>query len=120
MNQRIRELRTSLNLNQEVFGKRLGITKTAVSKMELNTYSITETMYKLICIEFNVNEDWLRTGEGEMFFTETYEEELNNILADILTADNKQKMSILKEISKLEDHESELILQLLKTINKNK
>ncbi len=120
MNQRIRELRTYLNLNQEVFGKRLGITKTAVSKMELNTYSITETMYKLICIEFNVNEEWLRSGKGDIFYQKSYEDELHESLGNLLVTGTEQTLNILKEISKLEDHESELILQLLKTINKNK
>lgn len=67
MNERIKQLRKRMNLNQEEFGKRLGVTKTAISKMELGTYNITDTMLKLICSEFNINENWLRTGEGEMF-----------------------------------------------------
>lgn len=64
MNERIKKLRREENLNQEDFGKRLGVTKTAISKMELGTYNVTDTMIKLICSEFNVNENWLRTGEG--------------------------------------------------------
>lgn len=66
MNERIKLLRKEENLNQEDFGKRLGVTKTAISKMELGTYNVTDTMIKLICSEFNVNEDWLRTGEGKI------------------------------------------------------
>lgn len=66
MNERIKLLRKEENLNQEDFGKRLGVTKTAISKMELGTYNVTDTMIKLICSEFNVNEIWLRTGEGEI------------------------------------------------------
>ncbi|MFR6349802.1 MAG: helix-turn-helix domain-containing protein [Enterocloster aldenensis] len=63
MNERLRELRKKCGLSQEEFGKKLGVTKTAVSKMELGTYQITDTMLKLICSEFNVNEKWLRSGE---------------------------------------------------------
>lgn len=64
MNERLRELRKKCDLSQEEFGKKLGVTKTAVSKMELGTYQITDTMLKLICSEFNANERWLRFGEG--------------------------------------------------------
>ena len=48
MNERLRELRKKCGLSQEEFGKKLGVTKTAVSKMELGTYQITDTMLKLM------------------------------------------------------------------------
>ncbi|MBU5438326.1 helix-turn-helix domain-containing protein [Tissierella sp. MSJ-40] len=67
MNNRIKEIRKSKGLSQEKFGKQLGVTKTSISKMELGTYNVTDTMIKLICTEFNVNEEWLRYGKGEMF-----------------------------------------------------
>ena len=64
MNERLRILRKRLGMSQEAIGEKLGVTKTAVSKMELGTYQITDTMVKLLCSKFNVNEDWLRTGSG--------------------------------------------------------
>lgn len=67
MNKRVKELRTSLNLSQEVFGKKLGITKSAVSNIETGRFNATDTILKLMCTEFNVNEEWLRDGVGEMF-----------------------------------------------------
>ena len=45
----------------------MGITTTAVSKIEKKTNNLTEQNIKAICREFNVNEEWLRTGNGEMF-----------------------------------------------------
>lgn len=66
MNQRLKILRKLKKMSQEEFGKKIGVTKTAVSKMELGTYNITDSMIKLVCKEFNINEDWLRHGEGEM------------------------------------------------------
>ena len=66
MNQRLKIIRKLKKMNQEEFGKKIGVTKTAVSKMELGTYNITDSMIKLICKEFNINEDWLRHGDGEM------------------------------------------------------
>lgn len=71
MNERIRELRKKLNLTMEKFGGRLGVGKTAISKIEKGDNSLTDQMFKSICREFNVNEEWARTGKGEMFVSNT-------------------------------------------------
>lgn len=71
MNERIKELRKNLNLTMEKFGTRLGVGKTAISKLENGERNLTDLMSKSICREFNVNEEWLRTGKGEMFVSNT-------------------------------------------------
>lgn len=65
--ERIKELRKSLGLTLEKFGEQLGVTKQTVSRIENGVNNLTEQMIKSICREFNVNEEWLRDGEGEMF-----------------------------------------------------
>lgn len=67
MNDRLRLLRNALHLSQEEFGKRVGVTKTAISRLESGSNRITDRMLKLISREFNVVIDWLETGRGEMF-----------------------------------------------------
>lgn len=67
MNERVKELRKSLDLTLDKFGKRLGVSNAAISRIENGINSITEQMLKAICREFNVNEEWLRDGKGEMF-----------------------------------------------------
>ena len=67
VNERIKELRKKLGLTLEKFGDRLGVGKTAINKLEKGENNVTDQMFKSICREFNVNEKWLRTGEGEMF-----------------------------------------------------
>lgn len=74
MNERIKEIRKTLNLTMEKFGKRLGVGKTAISKIEKGDNSLTDQMFKSVCREFNVNEEWLRTGTGEMFIPNTSNE----------------------------------------------
>lgn len=64
MNNRIRETRRALDLSQEAFGERLGITGSGLSNIESGKRNVTEQMILAICREFNVNEEWLRTGEG--------------------------------------------------------
>lgn len=67
MNDRVHKIRKSKGLSQERFGKRLGVTKTSISRLESGINNVTDTMIKLICSEFGVNEEWLRTGQGDMY-----------------------------------------------------
>ena len=83
-NERIKKLRTTLGLTLEKFGSRLGVGKTAISNIENNKRGITEQMRKAICREFNVNEDWLRYGTGEMFIEKTVDQKLSEFAADLM------------------------------------
>lgn len=77
---RVRAIRTSdvVNLTTEKFGERIGIQKSAVSKIENGRVSLTDQVKLLICREFRVNQTWLETGEGEMFL-ETSSPELQEL-----------------------------------------
>ena len=63
---RIRQIRENSRLNQGEFAKRLNFSQGAVSDFEGNKKPIAEKYIQLICLEFGVNEDWLRTGNGDM------------------------------------------------------
>ena len=65
--QRVFDLRKQIGLNQAEFGKRIGVTRSAICNYENGSRSISEQAILSICREFNVNETWLRTGNGEMF-----------------------------------------------------
>lgn len=67
MNERIKELRKTLGLSGEKFGESLGLTKMAISNIENGRYNVTDQTIKFICLSYNVNENWLRTGDGSMF-----------------------------------------------------
>ena len=69
MNERIKlvRLHPSIKLNQSAFGERLGITAAGVSRIESGERNPSNQIILAICRAFNVNEKWLRTGEGEMF-----------------------------------------------------
>lgn len=64
MNERIKLIRKEANLSQEDFGNRLSITKASISRLESGINNPSDQTISLICKEFNVNEEWLRTGEG--------------------------------------------------------
>ena len=62
--ERVKEVRKAQNMTLEEFGKRLNVTEVTMSNIERGHRGLTERMLKDICREFNVNEDWLRTGAG--------------------------------------------------------
>lgn len=67
MNERIKELRKTLGLSGEKFGEPLGVQRMAISQIETGKNNLSEQMIKSICMAYNVNENWLRTGDGSMF-----------------------------------------------------
>ena len=64
---RIKELRTSLRLTQAEFGDHLGIGRAAVGAIENRVATVTDRNIQLLSKQFAVSEEWLRTGEGDMF-----------------------------------------------------
>lgn len=101
MNQRIRELRKSLGLTLENFGKRVGVGKTAISRLENGSNGVTPQMFKSICREcWNgkfVNEEWLRNGIGEMFIELPEEDEVAGYVADLLENQDNPFFTIIVE-----------------------
>lgn len=67
MNERLKLLRKSLHLSQEEFGKNLGVTKTAISKLEKGENKLTRQMVLSICRTYKTNENWLLNGTGDIF-----------------------------------------------------
>ncbi|MBP2631439.1 MAG: Cro/Cl family transcriptional regulator [Firmicutes bacterium] len=67
LNERIKRIRKHLGLNQKEFAEKLSITQSGVSWMEQPNKVVSDQSIRLICTLFNANEQWLRTGEGEMY-----------------------------------------------------
>lgn len=82
---RIKAVRLSRGLSQEKFGSIIKISGAGVSRLESGGNNASEQTRSLICKEFNVNETWLRTGEGEMMAPIDQEEEILGFVRDLLT-----------------------------------
>lgn len=67
MKDRIKTLRKTLKMTQQEFADRIGIKRNTVGLYEIGQSGISDTVIRAICREFGVNEEWLRTGSGEMF-----------------------------------------------------
>lgn len=89
MNERIKEVRKHFGFNQKEFAEKLGITQSGVSWMEQPENTVSDQNIRLICTLFSVNENWLRSGEGEMF-TETKETVLFKA-AELLNLDDTEQ-----------------------------
>lgn len=101
---RLKELRKTLGLSQEAFGSKLGVQKSAISKIEKGENGLKEQLIKLICMEFNVNETWLRTGEGQMFNELSREEEIAEYLGDLIVGNSEEvdfQKRFIRVLSKL-------------------
>jgi len=66
-NQRIRKLRRELDLTQQEFAERIGVSRANIGKYETGISEPSAAVLSLICREFDVREEWLRNGEGEIF-----------------------------------------------------
>lgn len=67
MEERLKELRKTLGLNQEDFGSKIGLTRSAICNYENGSRTLMEQTIISICREFNVNRAWLVEGIGDMF-----------------------------------------------------
>lgn len=84
MKERIRTLRKELGLNQSDFGNKIGVKQGTVAGYESGARTPLDTVIASICREFNVNENWLRTGEGEMFEQMTEQQKILKYTALLL------------------------------------
>lgn len=84
--ERVKTIRTSpqISLSLEKFGARLGVQRSAMSKIENGHVALTDQMVFSICREFGVNEEWLRTGEGPQFVEITRAEQIQQMVDDIM------------------------------------
>lgn len=102
INQRVKQIRQSLNLSQAKFAKALSISNGYIAGIELEHNNVNDRLVKLICFTFNTRENWLKTGEGSMF------DEQPNQLAELTSATFKElkpeyQEYIFKQIDQLLD-----------------
>ena len=115
--QRVKEVRKALNLTMEEFGKSLGVTKAAISNIENGTRGLTDQMFLSICRVYNVNEEWLRSGTGEMFVPMTKDEQIEEFFGDVLRDEEDDfRRRLISVLAKLTPDEWGLLEEKLKEI----
>lgn len=136
--ERIKQLRKELGMTQEKFADRIGLKRNSVALIELGRETSDQTIFA-ICREFRVNEEWLRTGAGEMFIpspetvvdklAEDYRlcPEAKAMVAQFITLDPEAQLAVFKymcavvdEIREQADRDDQLRAELERQLSKEK
>jgi transcriptional regulator with XRE-family HTH domain len=86
MNERVREVRKAIGINQAEFGEALGVGVAAVSKIELGQVGVSRRHIEAICRVYHVSRHWLETGDGEMFYSD--ENTRRQLVEDLMEGGN--------------------------------
>ena len=119
--ERIEILRKDLSMSRRVFGERLGVSESVIVNIEydrLKRPDQKESLYKLICKEFNVNEEWLRTGNGEMFIQLTRDQLITDFAADLIMENDTFKKRLVEALAKLYESEWDVLEKLAESLIK--
>lgn len=113
--ERIRFLRkNTLKMSQEVFAERLGVSRSVIKNIELNALARPDqklSLYKLICSEFNISEEWLLNGTGEMYGSN--EAEYNALIDRVMTGQNEFAKNIFKTFALFDEKDWEALQAMI-------
>lgn len=112
--ERIKTLRKELGLTLEKLGEKLGVTKSSLSMIENGKANPGEQTILLVCREFNVNEEWLRNGTGEMFNTSSGNQALDELRKEFNLDDFSIKL--IKAFSELTDEQRASVKNLIENL----
>ena len=112
INERIKYIRKDLKMSQKDFGEKIGLKPNSLSDIETEKNSVTEQTLKAVCREFNVSQQWLRKGKGEIYkFVQT--DDYSEIATIIGEKDPKAKQAII-DYWKLSESDKELFWKFMK------
>lgn len=115
-NERIRILRTHLDMTLAKFGESLNVSAAAISAIERGVNDLSDRTRAAIVREYGVSEIWLRTGEGEMFPPRTNLDELTAFFTDALQEDNDFRRRFLLALSRMPPEGWSILRQMVEDI----
>lgn len=114
MNERIKKLRKSLDLTQQEFADRLCVKRGAIANYEVGRNEPTDSVISLICREFNVNEEWLRYGTGEMLVEQTRDEQIATFVGRLQSDESESfKKRFISMLAALDESEWEVLEKMV-------
>lgn len=123
MKERLKEIRkrNSNGKTQETFANYLEISKENISSYESGRRNPSDAFIKLVCEKCNVNENWLRTGNGEMFMPETKDEQISKMLANVMKSeDGNFKKKLISALAQLDKDGWDKLEEFVDMISKKK
>lgn len=124
MNGRIKTVRTTIGLTQTEFGAKIGVKGNTVTGYETGIRNPSDAVIFSICREFNVNEEWLRTGQGEMFKENPFKNEAGYYIEELLEdyEDNPLYdviLTMMKTYAELDEKSKKVIRDCAKKLQDN-
>ena len=119
MHERIKEIRNALGLTQQEFADAVKVKRNTVATYEMGRSVPSDAAIALICKQFEVNENWLRTGEGEMFVKKSKDEQIAKMLGNIQkSGEDSFKHRLVAALAKLNESDWEVLEKLVDSIGK--
>lgn len=119
MNERLKELRKSLNLTQQAFADRIGIARGNIGAYEVGKNAPSDAVISLICKEFNVNEEWMRYGTGDMFAHLNRQQKIAQFSADLFRSEEESfKSRLIIALAELDEEDWVVLEKIAKKIVK--
>lgn len=105
---RIKALRKSLDLTQQEFGARIGMKRNSIAQVESGRSTSDQTIFS-ICREFNVNEEWLRNGTGDMFRKSRRNDEITSFFGDVLASEPDFRHRFISVLARMTPEEWKIL-----------
>ncbi len=118
MKDRIKQIRKEKGYNQTQFGEKIGVTQSAVTGWESGTRIPTGSALNAICRVFDINEEWLYTGKGEMKTKKTENQEIAEFLTETMECDDTFKKRFIAALSHLNEDEWKLLAKIAEEMTK--
>ena len=110
MKDRIKKVRKDKGLTQTEFGEKIGVKGNTITNYETGLRNPTDAVILSICREFSINEDWLRTGNGEMKMKLTRNQEIGDFADNLMgELDESFKKRLIIALSKLKESDWEVL-----------
>ena len=104
MKDRFKELRKELNVTQQEFADKLKISRNFVAQIEMGSKVPSDRTIDDVCRKFNVNEEWLRTGNGDMFIPGIKDKQISAMLADVMkSGEDSFRHRLVSALARLDD-----------------
>lgn len=124
MNERLRKLRKMFDMTQQEFADKIGVKRNTIANYEGGRNEPIDAVISLICNTYwdgeRVNEEWLRTGKGEMFLPRTRNQAITDFAADLITEPESFKTKLIEGLAKLDESDWEDIERIIKKMIESK
>jgi len=115
MNERLKKLRKTLDLTQQKFADKIGVKQNTIAQYEMGRNTPIDSIVSLICREFNVNEKWLRYGEGDMF--NSSDDEYIATIDRIMAGENEFAKNVFKTFAMFDDADWNALNKMIEKYN---